>query len=87
MPEIWKVEYFLQILGREEKALVLKPQVQSSLLAQLQASSVILGILLYFCFLSHIVGVPTLQSKRGIKAWQPNWSDFNQVSLHVLSAL
>lgn len=72
MPEIWEIEYILQIPGREKKVLVLKPQVYSSLLAQLQAPSVISGILLYFCFLSHIVGVPTLQSKWDIKACQPN---------------
>lgn len=27
MPEIWKVEYILQIPGKEKKALILKPQV------------------------------------------------------------
>lgn len=85
MLEIWKVEYSLRIPGREKKALILKPQVWCSSLAWQRAPSVILGILLYFCFLSHTVGVPTIQLKWYIKTCQPNWTNLIQVSLQTVS--
>lgn len=46
---------------------------------------VILCILPYFCFLSCIVGVPTLKSKWDMKSCQLNWTGFYRVNLCTVS--